>query len=590
MSNLVKSLSFSEGQSIANKAGILHLAMGQAFSGNYVVQVDANGNGSFDDAVDYEINASAPGGVANDDLEVNFNGKDGQGNDIPINQSISFRIIFNKLAETHLVVYDVEGLGGLTITAINGSNKGDSTVYWNDTTLTQYDASVDTAPWGNTISHNTDGTVSNIVNATKGVNSAVTGGVHGWDLVNLNPTSSSGAMSVSNEWGDNRYIDTWVYQQSNSSSGSAAVIADPAYLVNFVTNGGSQVAQQKVVGGAAVANVSSALDGYTLIGWKTASDLSGENYTFGLPVNSDLTLYADWAANSYQIVYRANADDAIGEMPNTVATFDENTMLAKNTFSRAGYEFTGWNTKADGTGTKYVENYEFTPYDFANDTTLFVQWKINHYLISFDNGCTDEEACSDKPADQTVQYNDSATEPSSEPTRSGYIFKGWQVCATDNSYTGENAFYNFADVVTDAIQLCAVWNPEYSVKFVDGDGNVIREETVENGHAAIAPEPSARLNYTFRGWDKTFDKITGDLVVVAIYEENPRCEFDQNIYADDVNCNAPETVQPLIPSAPNTGMNSSEAHSASYIGVAFLAVPIVVIICLVGKNSKKARL
>ncbi len=47
--------------------------------------------------------------------------------------------------------------------------------------------------------------------------------------------------------------------------------------------------------------------------------------------------------------------------------------LSTNTFTRSGYVFTGWNTKADGSGTPYSNG---TTYNFANHTVLYAQWDV----------------------------------------------------------------------------------------------------------------------------------------------------------------------------------------------------------------------
>lgn len=47
------------------------------------------------------------------------------------------------------------------------------------------------------------------------------------------------------------------------------------------------------------------------------------------------------------------------------------TTLTANTFTRAGYTFTGWNTQDDGLGTPYADG---VSYNFAADLILFAQW------------------------------------------------------------------------------------------------------------------------------------------------------------------------------------------------------------------------
>jgi uncharacterized repeat protein (TIGR02543 family) len=48
------------------------------------------------------------------------------------------------------------------------------------------------------------------------------------------------------------------------------------------------------------------------------------------------------------------------------------TALTLNTFTRTGFTFNGWNTKANGAnGTSYADG---STYDFSADITLYAQW------------------------------------------------------------------------------------------------------------------------------------------------------------------------------------------------------------------------
>ena len=58
---------------------------------------------------------------------------------------------------------------------------------------------------------------------------------------------------------------------------------------------------------------------------------------------------------------------------------------------------------------------------------------------------------------------------------------------------------------------------KYTVTFKDWDGTVLKTESVASGKAATAPAEPTRAGYTFSGWDKAFDNITGDLEVNATY-------------------------------------------------------------------------
>ncbi|MBQ4569142.1 MAG: leucine-rich repeat protein [Ruminococcus sp.] len=57
----------------------------------------------------------------------------------------------------------------------------------------------------------------------------------------------------------------------------------------------------------------------------------------------------------------------------------------------------------------------------------------------------------------------------------------------------------------------------FTVTFVDYDGTVLDEQTIEYGTAAIAPTAPTRDGYTFKGWDKDFSNITENTTVTAQY-------------------------------------------------------------------------
>ena len=65
----------------------------------------------------------------------------------------------------------------------------------------------------------------------------------------------------------------------------------------------------------------------------------------------------------------------------------ETVELEKNLYEREGYQFVGWNTKADGTGDAYSYNpktgeFEGTFEVPAHDVTLYAQWAFNMVTIN----------------------------------------------------------------------------------------------------------------------------------------------------------------------------------------------------------------
>lgn len=88
----------------------------------------------------------------------------------------------------------------------------------------------------------------------------------------------------------------------------------------------------------------------------------------------ELTESPEAPVETYQVLYDANADDADGTVTDTkyYITGGE-TMVLQNMFTRPGYEFTGWNTEKNGTGTPYAAGSAITIEN--TDVTLHAQWK-----------------------------------------------------------------------------------------------------------------------------------------------------------------------------------------------------------------------
>jgi uncharacterized repeat protein (TIGR02543 family) len=97
--------------------------------------------------------------------------------------------------------------------------------------------------------------------------------------------------------------------------------------------------------------------------------------------------------NRYKVEYEINAFDGGGFMPDSIHMYNNQTIyegkeitpstcLTKNTYRRTGYEFTGWNTKSDGSGQWYSDGQEIfnlTTENYENGisglVTLYAQWK-----------------------------------------------------------------------------------------------------------------------------------------------------------------------------------------------------------------------
>ena len=84
--------------------------------------------------------------------------------------------------------------------------------------------------------------------------------------------------------------------------------------------------------------------------------------------------------NKYTITFDANG--ASGKMESLKVTHSEPTKLPTITYKREGYEFLGWDTKADGTGEGYAPSDMFTT---SSDITLYAQW-VKNEISGKENG------------------------------------------------------------------------------------------------------------------------------------------------------------------------------------------------------------
>lgn len=80
-------------------------------------------------------------------------------------------------------------------------------------------------------------------------------------------------------------------------------------------------------------------------------------------------------------VYDSNGEGVTGSTTDATHYYKGDTVtVMQNSFVRSGYEFTGWNTKADGTGTSYaagetVDSSALSFNESINLVTLYAQWK-----------------------------------------------------------------------------------------------------------------------------------------------------------------------------------------------------------------------
>lgn len=209
---------------------------------------------------------------------------------------------------------------------------------------------------------------------------------------------------------------------------------------------------------------------------------------------------AKWSPIHYDIKFDKNTADA-GSMTGQNMAYDTTTALTKNEYTKKGYSFNGWNTKADGSGTKYADEADVTNLSYTDGDiiTLYAQWSANPYKLTFD---ANKGSCSE--ASRMVKY-DSTYGVLPTATRIGYTFDGW--------YTLEN---NGVKVTKDTVMqsvhgetVYAYWNANpYNIRF-DGNkassGSMDAEYILYDETKPLAANAYKKTGYTFTGWNTKAD-------------------------------------------------------------------------------------
>ena len=278
------------------------------------------------------------------------------------------------------------------------------------------------------------------------------------------------------------------------------------YTISFNSNGGPALtldAMTQDYASVIKLPVASMRTGYTFIGWNTKSD--GTATTYGLAENftvgaENVVLFAQWKINQYTIRFNSNGGSALTL---DAMTQDYASMIKLPVASmRTGYSFLIWNNKADGSGTSYEPGSKL---QITTDITLFAQWKINQYTISFNsNG---------GPAltlDAMTQDYASVIKLPVASMRTGYTFIGWNT-KSDGTATTYGLAENFT-VGAENVVLFAQWKiNQYTISY-DANGNNIGRAPAStsqdfNSNVVVAA-PShifVRRGYSFIGWSKAKD-------------------------------------------------------------------------------------
>lgn len=244
-----------------------------------------------------------------------------------------------------------------------------------------------------------------------------------------------------------------------------------------------------------------------------------------------IRLYSVWP--SFDLKFIGNRPDGTA-MPMSGSTDDitdinpaVGTVIPSCGFDLKNYSFTGWNTKADGSGTVY------RPGDTATDLRpvtgrvayLYAQWEPKEYSLTYDPG--------DGTGTRTsLMYAVDRTGTLADPSDLGFIkpgcvFLGWTIGAFGNLHAAGREFVNMCDFdenwVLHEKTLTARWMPEKSVAVTV----MLNGERV----SLSSPETEIILNQNgtrFAGFEE--DPVTG----AYILESNARGSLPPGLFVLEI--------------------------------------------------------
>ncbi len=200
--------------------------------------------------------------------------------------------------------------------------------------------------------------------------------------------------------------------------------------------------------------------------------------------NNELHLYARFKPHEYKITYVLYG--ATNTNPQT--SNKENEAIHLDDPSKPNYEFLGWYTEAS-----FDNKVEEIPAHLDHDITLYARFDYETYNITY--WYCDDASSNPNPTtynvDDEIIFND--------PTKEGYIFKGWYSL---NNFIDTYKITKIERGTTQkTFDVYAYFDPiTYDITYADG--NSYDNSTTYNIESQITLKNASKEGYTFDGWYK----------------------------------------------------------------------------------------
>jgi uncharacterized repeat protein (TIGR02543 family) len=317
-----------------------------------------------------------------------------------------------------------------------------------------------------------------------------------------------------------------------TSSGSVTPNSTGPYTVTYLGNGsnGGYVpvdGSSPYISGSTVTVLGNTFTraGYIFAGWSTNSGGTGSDYNGGdlFTINANTTLYAQWIpiiGGDYTLTYNGNG--GTGSEPALTTEYPSGTPVTilgnsgSPPLTRSGFQFGGWNTAANGSGTNYVGGDTFNiP---SSNTILYANWLISGSPRLIYNSNTVSGGTGTAPVSSGTSYPPYTSVDIVNNTftnTNGYTFGGWNTVA-DGSGTYYPAGSEISLPALGTVNLYAQWiNPATSYTLTyNGNGSTGGALPSSSGTSYFAGSPANIVGNTgnltngslvFYGWNTATD-------------------------------------------------------------------------------------
>ena len=246
-------------------------------------------------------------------------------------------------------------------------------------------------------------------------------------------------------------------------------------------------------------------DGYVFTGWNTQPDGRGQAWAPNAvwTLHGTGVLYARWRGNQQRLNYHGNGNTGGNTESQDGRTGDVLDTRA-NGFTRDGYEFVEWNTRADGTGDHYGKGTngvaKWTMLPAGND--LYAIWQANPANIQY----RDDWGATGSTPDTTGVTGQDVTIARNGFTRPGYTFTGWARDRRTNPSLQPGGRYTLTPGTTT---LWAQWKADPAHLIYNANtgstSQTRRTDGVVDQTLTVIANPFTRPGYTFTGWNTQAD-------------------------------------------------------------------------------------